>query len=341
MNIRKQADYSELYRTLDRLMELDLTDTELCYKIGRAICGRSEKGAAVVAAEYLRERYPDRTGCSPRNLRRMRDFFRAYENEPESAQLALQIGWTLNVIILEECNSAEERAWCLENTLRHGWKKAVLLNMIKEQAWLKNSLDEQTDSCYTEENNDAVSENENDEKDPLYLSWEYLPQPNGRVCDEGLCEESRTNLTISDCVGGYQPGRDRQSGLSAGTAQDGRAWDLLQRSRRAAAYQQRLRGIRSADWNGQSQSAGYVPDLRRRLCRQNAPPNGLHGPPRRCCRPVVHRRFRGNLAGCAGGLPRVAERIEDKELKRKSTGYPFVKQRAMLYGTSSRISPPI
>lgn len=159
MNIRKQADYSELYRTLDRLMKLDLTDTELCYKIGQAICGRSEKGAAVVTAEYLRERSPDRTGCSPRNLRRMRDFYRAYENEHESAQLALQIGWTLNVIILEECNAAEERAWCLENTLRNNWKKTVLLGMIKEQAWLENSLDEQTDSCYTEKNNDVVSVN--------------------------------------------------------------------------------------------------------------------------------------------------------------------------------------
>lgn len=200
MNIRKPADYSELYRTLDRLMMLELIDTELCYKIGQAICARSEKGAAVVAAEYLRENYPDRTGCSPRNLRRMRDFYRAYENEPGSAQLALQIGWTLNVIILEECNSAEERSWCLENTLRHSWKKAVLLGMIKEHAWLENSLDEQTDSCYTEENNDAVSENGNDEKDPLYLSRQYLPQPNGRYCDDGLGEEMNFYYLFCKCV---------------------------------------------------------------------------------------------------------------------------------------------
>ena len=101
MNIRKLSDYAELYRTLDRLMELNLTDTELCYKIGQAICVRSEKGAPVATAEYLWKCYTDRAGCSPRNLRRMRDFYRAYENEPESAQLALQIGWTLNVIILD------------------------------------------------------------------------------------------------------------------------------------------------------------------------------------------------------------------------------------------------
>ena len=31
--------------------------------------------------------------------------------------------------------------------------------------------------------------------------------------------------------------------------------------------------------------------------------------PPRCCRPVVHRGLRGDLAGCAGGVPGLAERI--------------------------------
>ena len=30
--------------------------------------------------------------------------------------------------------------------------------------------------------------------------------------------------------------------------------------------------------------------------------DGLHRPPRRCCRPVVHRGLRGDVAGCAGGM---------------------------------------
>lgn len=41
---------------------------------GRAVWRRTEKGAAVAAAAYLREQYPDIQGFSPRNLRRMRDF---------------------------------------------------------------------------------------------------------------------------------------------------------------------------------------------------------------------------------------------------------------------------
>ena len=34
--------------------------------------------------------------------------------------------------------------------------------------------------------------------------------------------------------------------------------------------------------------------------------SGKLRPPRRCCRPVVHRQFRGNLAGCAGRVSRTA-----------------------------------
>lgn len=62
--------------------------------------------------------------------------------------------------------------------------------MITEQAWLDNSLDEQMDSCYTEGNNDTVSENGSNEKNSLYLSWQYLPQPDSRVRDEELDEHS-------------------------------------------------------------------------------------------------------------------------------------------------------
>ena len=52
--------------------------------------------------------------------------------------------------------------------------------------------------------------------------------------------------------------------------------------------------------------------LRRRLCRQDVPPDGSHRPSRQCGRPMVHRGLRGDLAGCAGWLPRTFERIHDR-----------------------------
>ena len=55
---------------------------ELYCEIGKLVSARPEKGAAVAAAEYLSKAYPNATGFSPGNLRRMRDFYRTYEHTP-------------------------------------------------------------------------------------------------------------------------------------------------------------------------------------------------------------------------------------------------------------------
>ena len=305
MNIRKPADYNILFSELDRLMAAQLPQMELYCEIGRVVSGRSEKGAAVAASEYLQAAYPAAEGFSPRNLRRMRTFYAAYEESPEIMRLAMCLGWTRNVAILERCSSSEERAWYIRAVLHFGWKKAKLLAAIESQVWLYSSLDEQAISCYTGEK-EITQESECNEKDTLCVSRQYLPQPDGRVCDEGLGQKSWADFTVPYRVGGHQPGGDRQPGLSPGTAQAGGAWNLLRRSRSAAAHQSGLRQVRPADWHGKRKPAEYAPHLRRRLRRQAALPDGLHRPPPRCSRPVVHGRFRGDLAGCAGGLPGIA-----------------------------------
>ena len=66
---------------------------------------------------------------------------------------------------------------------------------------------------------------------------------------------------------------------------------ILRRSHGAAAYEAGLRRIRPADRHGQCEPQEYTAHLRRRLRRQAVPPDGLHRPSTRCCRPVVHRRF--------------------------------------------------
>ena len=305
MNIRKPTDYRALFSKMDKLMAEQLPQMELYCEIGRLVSGRAEKGAAVAASEYLKMTCPDVEGFSPRNLRRMRAFYAAYEESPEIMWLAMNLGWTQNVAILERCNNNEERAWYIRTALRFGWKKAKLLESIKTQAWRNSSLDEQAISCYTGEK-EATRESECNEKDTLCVSRRHLPQPDGGVRDEGLGEEGRTCLTVPYRVGGDQPGGDWQSGLSSGAAQAGGARDLLRRPRSAAAHQSGLRQVRPADWHGQRKPAEYAPHLRWRPGWQAPPLDGLHRPPRRCCRPMVHRRLRIDLAGCAGGVPGAA-----------------------------------
>ena len=173
MNIRKPIDYSILFSEIDKLMAGQLPQMKLYCEIGRLVSDRAEKGAAVAASEYLQAAYPTAEGFSPRNLRRMRAFYAAYEESPEIMQLAMELGWTQNVAILERCGNNEERAWYIRAALRFGWKKAKLLEAIESQAWLHSSLDEQAVSCYTGEN-EVTRECESDEEDTLCVSRHYL-----------------------------------------------------------------------------------------------------------------------------------------------------------------------
>ena len=111
MNIRKAVDYSAMFAALEAAMDADLPQMELYCEIGKIVCARSEKGAAVAAAEFLKEQYSDMTGFSPRNVRRMRNFWQLYSSMPELLGEALCLNWTQNVVIMEAELTAEERYW--------------------------------------------------------------------------------------------------------------------------------------------------------------------------------------------------------------------------------------
>ena len=308
MNIRKPADYSVLFSELDKLIAAQLPQMELYCEIGRVVGSRAEKGAAVAASEYLQAAYPAADGFSPRNVRRMRDFYLMYGDTLELLAAAMHLNWTQNVVIMEAELTMDERCWYIRKAAESGLSKTELLRMIERAEHSEIALGESVDTCYTVEN-DEFSEKNRYEEYPVYLPRQHLPQPDGRVCDEGLGEKGWAGVAVSYRISGYQPGGDRQSGLSPCAAQAGRARDLLRRSRGAATYQSGLRQVRPADRYGQREPAEYVPHLRRRLCRQDVPPDGPYYPPRQCGRPVVHRGLRGNLAGCVGGVPGFAERI--------------------------------
>ena len=222
MNIRKPTDYTTMFAALDALMAAQLPQMELYCEIGRVVSGRVEKGAAVAASEYLQAAYPTADDFSPRNVRRMRAFYAAYEKTSEITRLAMHLGWTQNVAILEGCGSNEERAWYIQAVLRFGWKKGKLLEAIESQAWLHSSLDAQAVSCYTGEK-EISQESECDDENTFCVSRQYLSQPHGRVRDEGFGQEDGAGVTILYRVCSNQPGGDWQPGLSSGTAQAGGA----------------------------------------------------------------------------------------------------------------------
>ena len=149
MNVRKPVDNGTMYRELTASLTQNLLQMDEVYAIGKAISQRPEKGAAVAAAEFLQANFPDRTGFSPRNVRRMRDFYKTYENDQTLLRLAMKIGWTLNVVIMEAELTREIRKWYLEQARERQWSKAVLLEKLASAAHLEKLLDADADTCYT------------------------------------------------------------------------------------------------------------------------------------------------------------------------------------------------
>ena len=158
MNIRRNVDYSKMCAVLDSIMGKKMSQMERDFEIGKAVCGRTEKGAAVAAAEYLAKKYPDVQGFSPRNLRRMRDFYRTYEDQPALLSLALQVGWTQNVVIMEADLSMELREWYLKATSQFGWSKAELKEKIANEAHKGIALAIDEEVCHIEEQEEVVKQ---------------------------------------------------------------------------------------------------------------------------------------------------------------------------------------
>ena len=134
MNIRKKTDYSEMYEALDILMAQRRPQMELYCEIGKAVCQRAEKGATVMASEYLNKQYPDVKGFSPRSLRRMRDFYRTYENHTALLSRAMKLGWIQNVVIMEADLTMDLREWYMKAAKQFGWSKNELIANIAANA---------------------------------------------------------------------------------------------------------------------------------------------------------------------------------------------------------------
>lgn len=102
---------------------------------GQCICAQGEKAFVVYLAEQLAQQFPQLKGFSPRNLRRMRDFYHTYENAPSLMAKALLLGWTQNTVILECCETNEQRSFYLRLAAEQRLSKLALIKVIEANAF--------------------------------------------------------------------------------------------------------------------------------------------------------------------------------------------------------------
>lgn len=110
--------------------------TLLYWETGKDIQQRQKEqgwGAKIIdrLAHDLSREFPEMKGFSPRNLKYMRAFAEAYPDRQFVQQVAAQIPWFHNCVLLDKIKDPAEREWYARKTLENGWSRAVLDDLVK------------------------------------------------------------------------------------------------------------------------------------------------------------------------------------------------------------------
>lgn len=125
----------------------------LYWHIGREILLRQEQqgwGAKIIdqLAADLRREFPTMKGFSARNLKYMRAFANAWPDLPIVQQVAAQLPWFHNCVLLDKLAEPAERLWYARQTIQHGWSRNILVHQIQRRLHLRQGQ-AQTNSART------------------------------------------------------------------------------------------------------------------------------------------------------------------------------------------------
>lgn len=122
----------------------------LYWFIGEMIVKNQEKqgwGRSVVEnlSRDLKASFPDiKFGFSERNLWNMRQFYLAYDGNEKLQQLAAEIAWMSNILIINKIKDIKAREYYLRATIEMGWTRNILGLQIGSQAYERQCLEGKT-----------------------------------------------------------------------------------------------------------------------------------------------------------------------------------------------------
>ncbi len=117
--------------------------TKLYFKIGEIIVYRQEEfgwGSSIISklADDIKSIENTTTGFSLTNLKYMRQFYLEYNDKKNLQQIALNIPWGHNILLLQKIKDDSEKQYYLRATKDYGWSRNVLLNQIKANAYSRH-----------------------------------------------------------------------------------------------------------------------------------------------------------------------------------------------------------
>ena len=152
-NLIISEDYSALLADLkarvssSRLKATKAVNKELLvlyHHIGSEILTRqkqNEWGSKIIdrlSADLLKA-FPEMKGFSIRNLKYMRRFAQEYENSKFVQEVLAQLTWYHHITLLEKIPDQEIRIFYIENAIKYGWSRNVMVMQIETELHKRQS----------------------------------------------------------------------------------------------------------------------------------------------------------------------------------------------------------
>ncbi len=190
-NIIKQSRYKALQAVNSELINL-------YWQIGEYIGKRVEsedwgKSVVVQIAEYLQKNEPDLKGFSDKNLWRMKQFYETYKDAPKLSPLVREISWTNNLMILNRCQTIEEKEFYLRLSANERYSKRELERQINSGVFERTMLGNQKLSAVLREFNVDVA---NVFKDKYIFEFLDLPETHSETDLELALIENFKNFVL-------------------------------------------------------------------------------------------------------------------------------------------------
>ncbi|MES2199096.1 MAG: PDDEXK nuclease domain-containing protein [Chlamydiota bacterium] len=112
---------------------------ELYWDIGKTIIDKQKEegwGSKVIdrMAKDLKAAFPKMTGLSTRNMLYMKQFAESYPDFAITQQVAAQIPWGHNMVLIDRIKDVKKRLWYAHKTIENGWSREVL------ETWIDSDL---------------------------------------------------------------------------------------------------------------------------------------------------------------------------------------------------------
>jgi len=104
----------------------------LYFRLGKIIDENSKYGNNFIKdlSMELKLEFPNMKGLSPRNLSRMRVFYKEYKDLSILPATLAKLPWTHNYTLIEKEKDKSKRMWYAEKCLKNGWSHTVLIHQI-------------------------------------------------------------------------------------------------------------------------------------------------------------------------------------------------------------------